>query len=344
MKMGWKGALGFVLSVALLWWTLRDVHVGEVLAVLRESNVAMLVAAAAIATCTFPLRAARWKVILEPVDATLSFGPLWRATTVGMMVNNVIPARVGELARAFALTRERPRVTLPSAVASIGVDRVFDTIVLFGLMFGAMLSPAFPGATQIGGRTLSSLALTATVGVVVLVGLLYALALNPTFFAGVAERMARPISAKLAERGHMAVLAFAQGLSVLRSPRRFALVFAWTLAHWLCNGFAFWVGFRAVGMALPFSAALFVQGVIAIGVAVPAAPGFFGVFEASAKVGLVEVYKVNESLAVSWAIGYHILSFIPITLIGAWYASRLGFSLAQLDAARRDDAAPARGA
>lgn len=343
MKLGWKGALGIVLSVALLWWTLREVKPAEVWAVLRASDLPMLVAAAALATCTFPLRAARWRVILEPVDDALPFGPLWRATSVGMMINNVIPARVGELARAFALARERPRVTLPAAVASIGVDRVFDTIVLFGLMFGAMLSPAFPGATQIGGRPLSSLALTATVGIVGLVGVLYALALRPDWFASLAERLARPVSATLAPRGHAAVLAFANGLSVLRSPRRFALVLWWTLLHWLCNALAFWVGFRAVGMALPFTAALFVQGVIAVGVAVPSSPGFFGVFEAAARVGLVDVYHAADSLAVSWAIGYHILSFIPITLIGAWYASRLGFSLSQLDDARREQAAePAR--
>src|SRR3954468_23341771 len=132
MKPGWKGTLGLVLSVALLWWTLRDVKLPDVWEVLRGSRLALLLAAAGIATMTFPLRARRWKVILEPVDPEVPFAPLWRSTTVGMMVNNVIPARVGELARAFSLTRERPRIALPASVASIGVDRVFDTVVLFG--------------------------------------------------------------------------------------------------------------------------------------------------------------------------------------------------------------------
>ena len=344
MKLGWKGALGIVLSVALLWWTLRDVALHEVWEVLQRSNMPMLIAAAGIATLTFPLRARRWKVILEPVDADVPFAPLWRSTTIGMMINNVVPARVGELARAFALTRERPRISLAASVASIGVDRVFDTVVLFGLMFGAMLSPAFPDVQVIGGRTVSSMALTATVGIGLLLAALYTLALSPRWFAATAEWLLGLVSSALAAKGHAAVLAFADGLSVLRSPRRFASVLAWTLLHWLCNALAFWVGFQAVGMDLPFSAALFLQGVIAIGVAVPSSPGFFGVFEGFARVGLVGVYRVDESLAVSWAIGYHILSFIPITLIGAWYASRLGFSLRQIDAAQKDLNAPAPGA
>ena len=337
MKMGWKGALGIVLSVLLLVWTLRGIDVAGIAAHLRASNLPLLLLAAALATTTFPLRALRWRVILAPVDGDVPLAPLWRSTAIGMMINNVVPARVGELARAFALTRERPGIALTSAVASIGVDRVFDAIVLFGLMFGAMLSPAFPGAQVIGGRTVTSLATTATMGIGVMLVLLYALVLYPGSFAALTERVVSLVSSAWARKAHAAVLAFADGLSVLRSPSRFAAVLGWTLVHWLCNALAFWLGFMAVGIDLPYSAALFVQGVIGIGVAVPAAPGFFGVFEAAAKVGLHDVYRVPEALAVSWAIGYHILSFIPITVIGAWYASRLGFSLRQLDAASANE-------
>ena len=84
-----------------------------------------------------------------------------------------------------------------------------------------------------------------------------------------------------------------------------------------------WLGFKAVGIDVPFSAANFLQGIIAVGVALPSSPGFFGVFEAAAKVGL-EVYGVDGREAVSWAIGFHILSFIPITVIGLYYFARLG--------------------
>ena len=91
---------------------------------------------------------------------------------------------------------------------------------------------------------------------------------------------------------------------------------------------------------MPFSAALFVQGIIAIGVALPSAPGFFGVFEVAARAGL-GVYGVPPDLAVAWAIGYHILSFIPITVIGAVYFARLGLRMGELrGAADAGTAAP----
>ena len=84
-----------------------------------------------------------------------------------------------------------------------------------------------------------------------------------------------------------------------------------------------------MGIAAPFSAALFLQGLIAIGVAVPASPGFFGIFEALATVGLA-AYGVGANQAVGWAIGYHLLSFVPITVLGAWYFTRLGLHFQEL--------------
>lgn len=99
MKLDWKGALGLALSVLLLWWTLRGVDLREVWTVLKTSNIALFAFSAAVGTCIFPLRARRWRTILEPVAGTIGFGPLWRSTAIGMMMNNVFPLRAGEFAR-----------------------------------------------------------------------------------------------------------------------------------------------------------------------------------------------------------------------------------------------------
>jgi len=115
----------------------------------------------------------------------------------------------------------------------------------------------------------------------------------------------------------------------LRSPGHFAAVFGWTLAHWLVNALGFWLSFRAVGITAPFSAALFLQAFISLGTAVPALPGFFGVFEYMSVQGLA-VYGVSQQQAATWAIGYHLFSFIPITVIGGYYFARLGLSLRDL--------------
>lgn len=332
MKSGWRGLVGFLLSAALLAWVLRDVSPAAVWAELSRADPWLFFWSTVAATVIFPVRALRWRVILEPVAPDVPFGPLWRATAIGMMINNVIPARAGEVARAFALTREVPKVPFSTSVASLVVDRLFDAVVLLALGLVAIMDPVFPGNATIAGQPLADWAVGGIGLTVALLAVVYLLVFFPRALIVTFEILSRRISPKLEERGRVALQRFSDGLSVMRSPRRFVLVFAWTLAHWLISGLGTWLGFLAVGIDLPFSAALFVQTVTAFGVALPSAPGFFGVFEAIAVLTLA-VYGVSAALATSWAIGFHILTFIPITLMGAYYFVHLGMHFRDLRAA-----------
>ena len=87
--------------------------------------------------------------------------------------------------------------------------------------------------------------------------------------------------------------------------------------------------FGAIGITAPFSAALLVQGLIVLWVAMPSTPGFFGPFE-FASVTALGWYGVHGSLAAAWALSYHVLSLIPITVIGLYYVARSGLQLGEL--------------
>ncbi|MDQ3082203.1 MAG: flippase-like domain-containing protein, partial [Gemmatimonadota bacterium] len=206
-------------------------------------------------------------------------------------------------------------------------------LVLLLLAVAAFFDPAFPRHAQIAGQSIGSLAQGSVVFVMLLFAALYALVFFPTQIIRLYEIFSRRISPALEERGKAVLTRFSEGLSVLRSPKRFLAVLAWAIVHWLVNALAFWVGFKAVGIDLPFSAALFLQTLIAVGVALPSAPGFFGFFEKITVVGLA-IYGVGAPQATSFAIGFHILSFIPITAIGLWYFAKLGLHLREIDTAR----------
>src|SRR5215211_4796210 len=123
MKLDWRGALGIAVSFAFLYWTLHGEDIGLIWKTLRQSNALYFALSTLFATLIFPLRARRWKIILDPVKQNVPFGPLWRSTAIGMMVNNVAPARAGEPARAYALTREVQGIGFSAALASLAVDR-----------------------------------------------------------------------------------------------------------------------------------------------------------------------------------------------------------------------------
>jgi glycosyltransferase 2 family protein len=323
MRLNWKSALGIALSAGLLVWTLRNESPAEIWSVISNSNLPLLALAALIATSIFPLRAIRWQLILDPLAPKLPLGALWRSIAIGMMVNNIYPARLGEVARAYALTRETKRVSLTGAVASLAVDRVFDALTLVLLLVGAMLVPDFPKGMTVGGQPVQRGAILFATGAVAMFVILYLIVAIPERLVSLYATVVGRFAPRLVKRGSEIIRTFSEGLGVLRSPRRFIAVFFWALVHWLVNALAFWLGFKAVGIDVPFSAANFLQGIIAIGVALPSSPGFFGVFEVAATVGLA-VYGVPRREAVSWAIGFHVLSFIPITVIGLYYFARLG--------------------
>jgi hypothetical protein len=252
-----------------------------------------------------------------------------------MMVNNVVPLRAGELARAYALTRELPQITFSTALASLVVDRVFDAVVVLLLLAIAMVARDFPSGAMISGRPIGQIATGFALLPLVLLVVLYTLVFFPGTLIRLFELLARRVSPTIEERGRDMLKRFAEGLSVLRTPGHFIAVFWWTLLHWLLQPLAFWLGFKALGIDVSWSATLFVQGLIVIGVSLPSAPGFFGLFESAAVISL-GLYGIGESAAIAWALVFHVVTFIPITLMGAYYFAKLGLTMGEIGSAGRE--------
>jgi uncharacterized membrane protein YbhN (UPF0104 family) len=101
-------------------------------------------------------------------------------------------------------------------------------------------------------------------------------------FPRAAERVVRATipSDGLALRLVETIEGIRQGLGVLQSPTRLAMVVAWSVVLWLDIAFSFHLAFLAFELPVGFSGALLLQGVLAFGITVPSAPGFVGPFEA----------------------------------------------------------------
>ncbi len=326
MRLDWKAVVGIAISIVLLWWVFRGEDLGAIWHEIRTANVWLLAASAGVATAGFLVRALRWEVLLRPIRPGTSLDARFGATSIGFMANNVLPARIGEFARAYALSRME-RITVSGAFGTLVVERFLDAVVILAYLFLALVLPGFPRGATIGGQPIGS----AVEGLVVLLGVLLAgilvLLIWPHTVVRIAERIARLLPARAARLVIDVLEAFLDGLASLQNPRLVVLAFAWSFGFWAFHSISFWLAFLAFDIDVGYVAALFVNSTIALAVAVPSAPGFFGTFEAGAKIGLVEVYGVPEPQTLAFAVGYHITSFIPITIIGLWYAWRVGFSL-----------------
>ncbi|UCD23825.1 MAG: hypothetical protein JSW51_12445, partial [Gemmatimonadota bacterium] len=73
------------------------------------------------------------------------------------------------------------------------------------------------------------------------------------------------------------------------------------------------------------------------GIAIQFSPGFFGQWEALCRVALPPLYGVPVGATVSFALGFHLGGFIPITLLGLWSLSRARLHLSDLRRAHSDE-------
>lgn len=330
MKFDWKAVLGILISAVLLWWALRDVEASLVLAELRRANPWYFLAAVVVATSGFVVRAWRWRALLAPLCRDSRFRPRFAAINIGFMANNLFPARVGEFARAYALSRMEP-VTISGSLGSLVVERVLDGLVLIALLLVALAAPSFPAGTEFGGVDIRRVfvgmgALFLGVGLATVL-----LAHWPRESVGMVRRLARWLPQHVAAFVVDVMEAFLEGVAVVRSPSLLARSVLWSVLLWVWLGVSYWLAFKAFAIQVDYFGALFLQTLIGLFVSIPAAPGFFGTFEAGAKIGLVSVYGVEVHQALSFAIGFHVGGFIPVTIMGLYDAWRLGLSFREVE-------------
>jgi len=323
----WLGLLGVVVSLGFLYWALRGVKPAEFFADLESANPLLYLTSVVLATLTFPTRAFRWRIILASGGSGVRWTPVWHATAIGFMATNLLPARAGELARAYAASRFVD-VPLARSIGSIAVERVFDGLIIVLLLALAIATFHVAGDAAVRGTTISGIAAWTGGLFIVLLGFLFFLVHAPReALAWLAAVVRRVLPARAAEFVVRVTRSFIEGLTILRSPLDFARVVAWSFAVWLINAAAFYAAFLAFHLGpLPLTSPLLLQGIVAVGVAIPSSPGFVGVFEGTAVFAL-GLYGVARTPAASMALGTHIGWFIPITVIGLWLLARSGLSL-----------------
>ncbi len=331
MKFDWKVALGLLISLGLLWWLFKDQNPAELWAQIRQADPGTYLLAVFIATSAYFIRALRWGVLLHPLYPGTSLYHRWATTLIGFMANNLLWARIGEVVRAFAMSRVEP-APMSGVLGTLVVARFLDAVAVFGLLGIAVLLPSFPASGQVGDLSLGALARYGSV--LMLAGIIGigALLAWPEIPLRIIRRLAGVAGPERADRITAVASSFLEGLQSLRNPRLLGQALLLSFIHWIYYGFSFFFAMKAFGLDLGYGAALFVQGIVAVGVAVPSTPGFFGTWHAAAQVALVGAYGVPETNALAFATAFHLGGFLPITVLGLYYAWRLRISVREVTA------------
>jgi hypothetical protein len=308
-------AVGFALSAILAWLVLRRVDLAGLTGHMRQARLDLL--ALSLLTTGIGLLCMGWRAsaLLSPLRP-VSVGLGWRGQLLGFAVNNVLPLRLGELAKADYYARHG---SLPrgSTLAAAAAERILDALCVLVLL--ALVAPVV--LPRFEHR--SSLLLSALTVVAVAVTAWW-LAAHPRSLGALLARLAG--RAPEAARGRVAALAdsFSQGFTGLASPRTAATAIAATLLYWLSAlaGVHLWA--RAFALELPWYAPAVLLVFLAFGAALPAAPGFIGTWDYFFVLGLA-LFGVARETATAVALTGHAVAIIPFTVAaGALLPGELG--------------------
>jgi glycosyltransferase 2 family protein len=289
-------AVGVPASLAFLWLAFRDASLDAVWAVAREAKTGYVALAVALIAALYVLQALRWRLIARSHRPGLV--RFVEMAIGGVACNNVLPGRVGELFRARWLAVAAPMAS-GRALASVGLDRGTDAVVLFGFLVVSL-----PFVLE-AAWTMPVLGGTAVMLVVGLAGLV------------LVRRYARQRQRGRRERSRLRQLTrdVVDALAEPLGRRRVLEVLGLGSLAWALFAIAVWLVARAVGVELEPFECVFVTGVINLGVAIPSSPGFIGTYQwlAVASLGLFGVAP-EDALAISLLL--HASWYVPTTIVG----------------------------
>jgi len=311
----WKRWLpGAIISFAFIGIFLYFVDFGEMANAIRNANYGMLAFAFAIGFVWMGIRAQVWRTLLRN---RASFSAVFWTVGEGYILNNFLPFRLGEIGRAFLLSR-KSNLKFMEIIPTIVIERVMDlgynsVILLAALPFvvGA------EGAGRIG----------AIVGVIVLIGfiLLYVLARSNKWALDIFHKLSArwPVLQRV---GGSFLESFFAGLSVLTDGWLFIRFIFWMTLNWAISIVAYYFIIRAFFPETQIVWAMFGLGAAAFGNAIPALPGAVGTLE-GAFGGALVLLTGNESVSFAAALTVRLYNYINSGVVGGIGLAREGQTL-----------------
>lgn len=321
-KFPWSGLAVAAVTLALLWWFVRDLDPAELRRAFATANLWLLGAAVLTTLQTYLIRAWRWQVMLAPLG-TVHFGPAFRTTIIGFTATFLLPARVGEVLRPYLLAKQE-RLSVSATFATIIVERALDLLAVLLLFAGAL-----PFLTVDVGADVRWAGGVAAVAAVVGVGVLFACAGHPERLGLLVDRLTGWLPTRVAGAIGEFARRFAEGLGVMRDPVGLIKTMAWSLLLWVSICLGIWLVTRAFGLTMPFAGSFLVVIYLVVGVAAPT-PGGAGGFHAMYKVAMTTYFGASVDGAAAAAITLHLVSFVPVAILGFVFMWQDGLTLGGL--------------
>jgi hypothetical protein len=312
--------IGLIFALLFLGLFFHKADLTQMWQSLTQANYAFILPAILVYFIGVWFRALRWRFLLKPVGSVSSLR-LFPIIVIGHMVNNILPARLGIIARAFILGN-REGISKMASGTTIVVERVFDGLVLLLFLIIPLLLTPLPDWANTLVRVVTPLLLVALILMMLIASSERLTQRTIGFLERISPKRWRH---RISEWAGL----FISGLGVLRSPLGLILIFATSIAVWLCEASIFYLVSMSFALGQPFHVLLLATSVANLTWALLMPPGGIGPFDYFCQQILI-FFNVSAPLATAYSGTLHAAILLPAIILGFVFLGAAGLSLREV--------------
>lgn len=277
------------------------------------------------------LRGLRLRLLVRD-ESTISISTASNIIAVGYAVNNILPARLGEFARAGMLA-ERTGMPYLLALTITFLERLLDGLVILFLFIIASL--IVPPTTDLRNWT----ALASLLFVVAMVAVAF-ITLIPQTAVALVSNLSSLLGRSVHDKAVALVTQINRGFGCLRNAQSAILILGSSFLVWLVEALFFMLIMPCFGLPPGIIRAVVTMAVTNLGILVPSTPGHVGTYHLACETSLMTVCSVSgvtpgtiepiavaKSVAISYAVLVHLVYYVTVTVWGVYAMARYTLEL-----------------
>ena len=315
-----KVILGILISVILVYLSVRGINLQDVFRDLKKIQLTYVIFFILLVILMQWLRSYRWGVILQPMEKIDQLS-LFSVTSVGFLAISAIPARIGELARPYLISK-RSSIKMSSALGTILIERVLDGFTVLAIAVIVLLLTDLPPWMMRSSIIFFLLALGMFCFIIFLI-------LRRDAALKLINKILSKLPGKFAHKIDELIHHFIDGFQIVTNIKFLLYLFFLSALIWLVDVLAIYMLLKAFGFNLPVMASFVVMIILIVGIAIPTAPGYIGNWHAACWLGL-SLFDVAKTEALSFAVVYHFLSMVIVVVLGVAFLPFNKFSISDM--------------
>lgn len=306
-KKVWNRLFGVLISLAVLFFLFTKISLKDVLENLGTVSLSFILIAFLFNFLDLAAPSLRLMLLAKSDQTRLSFAAAYRITLISAFGNYVLPLRLGEVIKIFAISGKNTNsyITKTEATGFVFIERALDLVVVILFFFLALFLNGVGGIGQ--GYVLGF-----GLFLILMVVMLFVIFRRSDSLSRIVEKYTdRPFLVKVGD----ILTRLLESFGRIKSERKFTGLILYTILYWLVVWFTYWFAFICVGNPIGFKESFLIMTVGTLGLTIPSGPGGVGVLQGAFVVGGA-LLGIHSDISLAAGLFYQAVQAVFVLVFG----------------------------